>query len=122
MNTAGSGEPAVLADAISADSPIEPFSLHIHKVYVTVIPWLVRMSMEIIHELKRVGYLTYRWTNREPAVFANAISADSPIEPFSSHIHKVYVIFIPWLVHMYLEIIHELQRVGYLTYRWTNMV
>ena len=32
------------------------------------------------------------------------------------------VIVIPWLVHLYVEIIHKLKRVDYLTYRWTNMV
>ena len=32
------------------------------------------------------------------------------------------VIVIPWVVRLYVEIIHELQRVDYLTYRWTNMV
>ena len=33
-----------------------------------------------------------------------------------------YVIGIPWVVRLYVEIIHELWRVDYLTYRWTNMV
>ena len=29
---------------------------------VIVIAWVVRLNIEIIHELKRVDYLTYRWT------------------------------------------------------------
>ena len=33
-----------------------------------------------------------------------------------------HVIVIPWVVDLYVEIIHELWRVDYLTYRWTNMV
>ena len=33
-----------------------------------------------------------------------------------------YALVMPWLVRLYAEIIHELQRVDYLTYRWTNMV
>ena len=33
-----------------------------------------------------------------------------------------YVILIPWVVRLYVEIIHELKRVDYLTYRWTNMI
>ena len=33
-----------------------------------------------------------------------------------------HVIVIPWLVRLYVEIIHELKRVDYFTYRWTNMV
>ena len=32
------------------------------------------------------------------------------------------VIVIPWVVRLYVEIIHELKRVDYLTYRWTHMV
>ena len=32
------------------------------------------------------------------------------------------VIVMPWVVRMYVEIIHELYRVDYLMYRWTNMV
>ena len=32
-----------------------------------------------------------------------------------------YVIVIPWVVCLYVEIIHELYRVDYLTYRWTNI-
>ena len=31
-------------------------------------------------------------------------------------------IVIPLVVRLYVEIIHELKRVDYLTYRWTNMV
>ena len=27
---------------------------------------------------------------------------------------------IPWVVHMYVEIIHELKRVDYLAYMWTT--
>ena len=34
-----------------------------NSFFVIVIPWVVRMYVEIIHELKRVDYLTYRWTN-----------------------------------------------------------
>ena len=26
----------------------------------------------------------------------------------------------PWVVRLYMETIHKLQRLGYLTYRWTN--
>ena len=37
-------------------------------------------------------------------------------------IYMVVVIVIPWVVRLYVEIIHELWRVDYLTYRWTNMV
>ena len=33
-----------------------------------------------------------------------------------------YIIVIPWVISLYVEIIHELYRVGYLTFRWTNMV
>ena len=33
-----------------------------------------------------------------------------------------YVIVIPWVVRLYVEIIHELKRVDYLMYRRTNMV
>ena len=33
-----------------------------------------------------------------------------------------YVIVITGVVHLYVGIIHELWRVDYLTYRWTNMV
>ena len=29
---------------------------------------------------------------------------------------------IPWFVHLYMEIIHKLYSVDYLTYRWTVMV
>ena len=32
------------------------------------------------------------------------------------------VIVIPWFVHLYVEIIHNLYRVDYLAYRWKNMV
>ena len=32
------------------------------------------------------------------------------------------LIVIPWIVRLYVDIIHELWRVDYLTYRWTNMV
>ena len=35
---------------------------------------------------------------------------------------EVLVIVIPWVVRLYVEIIYELKRVDYLTYRWTNMV
>ena len=38
-------------------------SISLIKRYVIVIPWIVRLYVEIIHELKRVDYLTYRWTN-----------------------------------------------------------
>ena len=31
-------------------------------------------------------------------------------------------IVIPWVVRLYVEIIHGLLRVDYFTYRWTNMV
>ena len=31
--------------------------------YVIVLPWAVRLYVEIIQEHKRVDYLTYRWTN-----------------------------------------------------------
>ena len=33
-----------------------------------------------------------------------------------------YVIIIPWAVRLYVEIIHELQRVDYLMYMWKNIV
>ena len=32
------------------------------------------------------------------------------------------IIVIPWVVRLYVEIIHEHKRVDYLTYRWANMV
>ena len=32
------------------------------------------------------------------------------------------VIVIPWFFHLYVEIINELKRVDYLTYRWTNII
>ena len=31
-------------------------------VYVIVLPCVARLYVEIIHELYRVDYLTYRWT------------------------------------------------------------
>ena len=34
----------------------------------------------------------------------------------------IYVIVIPGFVGMYVEIIHELKRVDYLPYRWSNNV
>ena len=30
--------------------------------------------------------------------------------------------WLPWFVHLYVEIIYELQRLDYLTYGWTTMV
>ena len=45
------------------------------------------------------------------------------INAFTSYIYSsLYVIAIPWVVRLYVEIIHELLRVDYFTYRWTNMV
>ena len=44
--------------------------------YVIVIPWVVRLYMEIIHELKRVDYLTYRWTNMVLLFNTTYISVD----------------------------------------------
>ena len=44
--------------------------------YVIVIPWVDRLYVEIIHELKRVDYLTYRWTNMVNLFYTTYISVD----------------------------------------------
>ena len=40
------------------------------------IPWVVRLYVEIIHELKIVEYLTYRWTNMVKLSYTTYISVD----------------------------------------------
>ena len=40
----------------------------------------------------------------------------------SGDVVKNNVIVIPWIVRLYVEIIHELERADYLTYRWTNTI
>ena len=53
----------------------------------------------------------------------NAVVPDSFQIPIMSLLDNLkQVIVIPWVVRLYVEIIHELLRVDYLTYRWTNMV
>ena len=51
-------------------------------------------------------------------------SVDVSMLAVASSCNKIckQVIVIPWVVRLYVEIIHELKRVDYLTYRWTNMV
>ena len=44
--------------------------------YVIVIPWVVRLYVEIIHELYRVDYFTYRWTVMEYLFFTTYVSID----------------------------------------------
>ena len=51
----GSSEPSLLAYSVINKSHV--------RFYVIVILWVVRLYVEIIHELLRVDYLTYRWTN-----------------------------------------------------------
>ena len=43
---------------------------------VIVIPWVVRLHVEIIHKLWRVDYLTYRWTNMVNLFYTTYICVD----------------------------------------------
>ena len=45
----------------------------------------------------------------------------APLEQALWNRGYMYVIVIPWVVRLYVEIIHELQRVDCLTYSRTNM-
>ena len=45
-------------------------------ISVTVIPWFIRLSEEIIHELKRVDYLPYKQTNHFITIYITHISED----------------------------------------------
>ena len=44
--------------------------------YVIVIPWFVRLHVEIIHWLYRLDYLTYKWTGHGLAFYNTYISVD----------------------------------------------
>ena len=69
---------------------------------------------------------TPAYISRRLAVCFTILSASpkisSSVNNFFLNTCKSYVIVIPWAVRLYAEIIHELQRVDYLKYRWTNMV
>ena len=46
------------------------------KSSVIVIPWVDCLYMEIIHKLKQVDYLTYRWSNIVELFYTTYISVD----------------------------------------------
>ena len=55
------------------------------------------------------------------AIFSHNLRGHVHIDHVQACLER-YVIVLPWVVRLYVEIIHELKRVDYLTYRWTNMV
>ena len=48
----------------------------IQKAFVIAITWVVRMYVEITHELQLVDYLTYRWANMVNLFYITYISVD----------------------------------------------
>ena len=61
---------------VYADSASAILNSYHNKVSVTVIPWAVRMYVNIIHSLQLVDYLRYRWTNMDLLLYSTYISVD----------------------------------------------
>ena len=66
-----------------------------------------RSSVTIAHVVSQVTAVMTSCSMLHPSVF---------------RLFMPYIIVIPWVVCLYVEIIHELYRVDYLTYRWTGMI
>ena len=82
-------------------------------VYLYIVSSVIMIDAYTFLPMKLVHYFAFLHVNAtKEALVAYMIFTEAPI----------FVIVIPWVVRLYVEIIHELKRVDYLTYRWTNMV
>ena len=71
---------------VNFDNPSYPIKQYVIGIHV---PWVVRLYVEIIYELKRVDCLTYRWTNMVLLFYTTYISVGlAHREIFSAKVGK----------------------------------
>ena len=69
-------------------------AMHTICIHVIVIPWVVRLYVEIIHEPKRVDYLAYRRTGGQ--TWYNYFIPPTSVKTL--HITRYFMLKMVWVV------------------------